>query len=236
MATGQTSGRTAQGIDAWVLRIDRAGNELSSWITGGPDTDRAFGIHPLPDGGCIIGGMSGTSYPEGYDSFIGRLDAEGKRVWWRQPRRAGFQVVHDIRPLAAGTLLAIGYGHVNRKQGIDGVAQRFTADGKFAVEENFGGPTYDRSNHGLILDDGSIAVIGYTQRPGATDEEHEWDMVVYRLDSAARLRSALRFGGAGVEFGRGIAGTLNDVWVAGHTSTGRNGSSILLVRLDYTPR
>jgi hypothetical protein len=234
IAVGQTSGRGAGGIDAWVLRVDPAGKELSSWFSGGPDTDRAFGIFPTADGGCVIGGMTGKEAPETFDSFITRLGPDGEPVWTYRVRRPGLQVVHDLKAYPDGSFLAIGYGYVDEKRHIDVSVLRLSATGQARYERSFGGPTYDRANHGLVLEDGSIAVVGYSQRPGSPDEEHGWDLVAYRLTPQGSPMSELRFGGTGFEFGRGIAGGIGDTWVVGHTSTGRSGSSIFLVRLDYS--
>jgi hypothetical protein len=234
IAVGQTSGRGAGGLDALVVRIDRDGNEISSWLSGGPSDDRAFGIQPLPDGGCLIGGMGGgvAGTDSTFDAFVTRLGPDGRRLWHHETRRPGFQVVHDLRGGGDGTYVAYGYGHVDDRQGIDGFALRMRDDGRVVRETTFGGTTYDRANHAEPFADGSAAVVGYSQRPGATDDEEHWDMVVYALDPAGEPVWSGRFGGAGVEFGRGIGGTMDDLWVVGHTTSGRPGSALLLVRLD----
>jgi hypothetical protein len=237
MAVGQTSGRGAGGIDALVVRVDRDGRELSSWTSGGAADDRAFGIQPLADGGCVIGGMGGGAGRDDrtYDAFVSRLGPDGRRVWHVEPKRPGFQVVHDAEPGDAdGEVVLYGYGHLDPRQGIDGLCMVLRPDGKVARETTFGGATYDRANHAQRFADGSSAVVGYTQRPGATDDEHLWDMVVYALAPGGEPVWSARFGGAGVEFGRGIAGTPEDLWVVGHTTTGRAGSAVMLVRLDLT--
>jgi hypothetical protein len=46
--------------------------------------------------------------------------------------------------------------------------------------------------------------------------------------------SSHRFGGEGFEFGRSVAGVDKDLWIVGHTSSGREGSSVFLVRMDFT--
>jgi hypothetical protein len=236
ITVGQTSPAGSQGVDGWVLRVDRAGRELSSWTMQEGQVDRAFGIHPLADGGCIVAGMTGdeSSRPESFDSFVARLDAGGKRLWFHRVKQPGLQVAHDIRAYPDGTLLVVGYGYVNQQRGIDAFALRLSPSGKIAWERHFGGSTYDRANHAQILADGSAVIVGYTQRPGAVDEESGWDLIGYRLDAAGVEMSSNRFGGDGFEFGRSVAGVLNDVWLVGHTSTGRAGSSVLVVRLDFT--
>jgi hypothetical protein len=235
IAVGQTSSAGARGIDAWVLRLDRRGRELGSWMVEESEVDRAFGIQPLPDGGCIIAGMTGKDLakPESFDAFLARLAPDGKRVWFRRDRRPGLQVYHDVRAYRDGTFLVVGYGYLNRKEGIDAIAARFSPAGAILWEKTFGGPTYDRANHAQILPDDTAVIVGYSQRPGAADEETGWDLLGYRLSPRGVEMSLNRFGGEGFEFGRGVAGDLHDVWMVGHTSTGRSGSSVLVIRLDF---
>src|SRR6185436_2829891 len=174
IAVGQTSGRGSGPVDGLVVRVDREGKELSTWLAGGPGADRAFGIQPLEDGGCLIAGMTGEDldHIESFDWFVTRLDPQGHRVWAVTERQPGLQVAHDIRTGRDGTFIVYGYGHVNTRQGIDGFAKRVRADGSIAGTARFGGETYDRANHAQAFDDGSSIVVGYTQRPGASDEEN----------------------------------------------------------------
>lgn len=240
IAAGQTDRGGANGIDAWVLRVDREGRELSSWTLGGSETDRAFNLQSTLDGGCVVVGMVGIR-PEA-DLLVARLGAGGELLWKRQPERPGFQVAYDVQRHPDGGYLVVGYGlPPGRPAGsgdLDAYALRLTDEGKTVFESTFGGPTYDRATHARVLEGGEAAVVGYTQRPGAVDEEHGWDLVFYLLDTAGELSTRLRFGGTGFEYGRSIAGEAGDLWLVGHSSSDRSegdqGSSVFLVRLDVT--
>lgn len=237
IAVGQTGSPGAVGIDGWVLRVNASGEQLSSWMTGDSPVDRAFGIHPMQDGGCLIAGMAGDDLEkiDSFDSFVARLGPDGKRLWTHRERRPGLQVAHDIRSSPDGSVLVVGYGFVNDKQGIDAFALRLSSAGETIFEKTFGGETYDRANHAQILADGSIVIVGYSQRPGAMDEEHGWDLVTYHLGRDGAPVSSHRFGGDGYEYGRSVAGEDKDLWLVGHTSSGRQGSSVLLIRMDFRP-
>jgi hypothetical protein len=232
MAVGQTDVGGTNGIQSWVLHIDRLGNQIASWNDGDANIDRAFTIQPLDDGGCLIGGMSGKKEPKSYDGFVMRLAADGHRVWNHPIAGDGLQVVHDIRRFADSSFFVVGYGYVNAAQYMDGFVLQIKEDGKEIFHRTFGGPTYDRVNHSQIFANGSSVVIGYTQRPGAKDEETGWDLVLYSLDAKGNPVWSARFGGEGYEFGRSVAGTADNLWAVGHTSTGRNGSSLFVIRLD----
>ena len=168
------------------------------------------------------------------DAFVARLGSDGRRIWTHRVVRPGFQVAHDIRPFPDGSLLVVGYGFVEERNNIDAFALRILESGRVIWEHTFGGKTYDRANHGLVFADGSSVIVGYSQRLGAADEETGWDLVIYRLDPEGIPVWSRRFGGEGYEFGRGIAGEARDIWVVGHTSSGRSGSSVLLIRTDLT--
>ncbi len=231
IAVGQTTGRGAGGIDGLVVRVDRNGNEIGSWTSGGPGLDRAFAIQPTGDGGCVIAGMSGARHEES-DAFVTRLGPDGQRVWNRTLERPGFGVAHDMHVAPNGELLIYGYAFVDSARGIDGFALRMNDRGEIVDESTFGGSTYDRANHAETFVDGSAVVVGYTQRPGATNEDDAWDLVIHALDTRGRPQWSGRFGGPGIEFGRSIAGSPEDLWIVGHTTTEREGSSVLLIRLD----
>ncbi len=69
-----------------------------------------------------------------------------------------------------------------------------------------------------------IVIVGYSQRPGAVDEENGWDLVIYHLSLEGAPISSHRFGGEGFEFGRSVAGEDKDLWIVG----------VLLVRMDFS--
>lgn len=230
IAVGQTTSRGAGGLDAWVLRTDREGHELSSWTWGTPGVDRAFAIHPMSDGGCVIAGMSGAS-AEACDAFATRSSDKGEPLWTRLVARPGFDVAHDIEPCANGDLLVYGYSFVDASRDCDAFVRRISAAGDVVFERTFGGPSLDRALHARVFDDGSSVLIGHS-RPQRSAVE-DWDLAVYALDSDGHPRWTARFGSPDVEFGRGIAGTADDLWIVGHTATfDEKRSNVYLIRLD----
>jgi hypothetical protein len=224
---------TALGMQAWVLRIDPEGAERSSWTWGGAGIDRAFGIEPAPGGGCVIAGLTGESR-EVASSFVTRLSPDGREQWAHREKKPGLQVGYDVTRAPDGNFVVAGYGFTSVANDRDGFVLRMDPRGRVVSRRTIGGPTYDRVDQALPFADASIAVLGYSQRPGARDDETHWDMVVHDVDARGEVTWTGRFGGSGVEFARGIAGTRDDLWVVGHTTSDRNGSAVYLVRLDLT--
>ena len=224
---------TALGMQAWVLRVDGTGRERSSWTWGGAGIDRAFGVEPAPGGGCVIAGLTGESR-EVAASFVTRLGPDGRALWTHREKKPGLQVGYDVTRAADGNFLVAGYGFTSVARDRDGIVVRFDPGGRVLERHVLGGPTYDRVDQALPFADGTVAVLGYSQRPGARDDETHWDIVVRHLDARGGERWVGRFGGSGVEFARGMAGTPEDLWLVGHTTSARTASAAYLVRLDLT--
>lgn len=233
MAFGQAMTAGADSMQAWVLKIDDAGRETATWTWGGGGIDRGLGGLPTPDGGALVAGLTGASR-EAAVGFVARLGPDGRERWVHRGSNPGFQIGYHVEPWGDGTWLVIGYGSGGPARDRDGQLLRFADDGRVLWRRTIGGATYDRLDHARVFADGSLVALGYTQRPGAANDEERWDLVVHALDPRGNRTWTGRFGGDGVEFARGLAGTADDLWLVGHTTTGRAESRVLLVRLDVT--
>lgn len=238
LAVGQTASTGAGGIDAYVVKAGLDGKEIATWTTGGKGLDRAFGIEPTPDGGCLVAGMTGE-VKEKSDAFVTRFAPDGRVAWTRLvAARPGFDVAHDVHPDPRGGYRVFGYTTLDTaaKKGVDGFAVRLSEAGEILSETTFGGGDHDRTLHGLPFANGSAIVVGHSQPTTAPDEDTGWDFVVRAIDAQGAVAWTGRFGGAGVEFGRGVAGSTGDVWIVGHTES-ENGarSAAYLVRLALPP-
>jgi hypothetical protein len=228
IATGQSS--RSGNVDAWVLHLDHAGREVSSSTWGGADVERAIGVEPMPDGGCVLVGRVGDGR-DLVDGFVTRLDREGKEVWTHALGGPGFQVAYHLRQHPDGSFVVTGYGWIDEARDHDAQVTKIDADGRVQFTTALGGSQYDRATQSVVLADGSMMTIGYTKRAGADDEDPAWAQVVYGLDAAGRATWTHRFAGEGVQSGRWIAGTADDLWLVGQT-TRDDRSRIFVTRLS----
>ena len=97
LIAGATTSFGAQGMDAYVLKVDRDGNELWSKTYGGPLDEMVGAVGQLPDGSYILGGnivdpndLIADPGAAGYGGFAGRsnlyllkVDADGNELWSR---------------------------------------------------------------------------------------------------------------------------------------------------------
>ncbi len=81
IVAGYTDSVGTGGQDAWVMRLDAAGDALWQMAYGGVDADRAEALLTLADGSYLVAGVT-ESFGAGHeDAWVLRLDDGGKIVW-----------------------------------------------------------------------------------------------------------------------------------------------------------
>ena len=97
LIAGVTTSFDAEGIDAYLLKVDQDGNELWSRSYGGPLDEFVGAVGPTKDGGFILGGnivdpndfiadpgAAGYGGSEGRSNlYLLKVDAGGNEVWSR---------------------------------------------------------------------------------------------------------------------------------------------------------
>ena len=97
LIAGTTTSFGAQGMDAYLLKVDRDGKELWSRTYGGPLDEMVGVVGQMPDGSYILGGnivdpndLIADPGAAGYGGFAGRsnlyllkVDGDGNELWSR---------------------------------------------------------------------------------------------------------------------------------------------------------
>ena len=77
---GITSSFGNGGYDAWLIKVDKEGNEIWNKTYGGKEEEYATCIDSISDGYIMVGTY--ISYEKGiYDAWIRKIDEEGKEMW-----------------------------------------------------------------------------------------------------------------------------------------------------------
>lgn len=102
--------------DAWLLKMDAAGDTVWTKVYGGNGEDFGFDVFPTHDGGYIIGGTHATS---GGDMWLLKTDAAGDTVWTKDYGGAGHEsclglvVASDSGYVMAGHTSSFGAGAID---------------------------------------------------------------------------------------------------------------------------
>ncbi len=77
IVAGQTSSFGKGMADAWVLKLDSAGNVVWEKTYGGTSPDYAYAVQHTADGGYVIAGRTESFGSGGMDAWIMKLDSNG---------------------------------------------------------------------------------------------------------------------------------------------------------------
>lgn len=141
LAVGSTTSAGAGGADAYVLRIDAAGNQVWAQNFGGAGQDRAQSVVELAEGGFLVGGYTDSSGAGLTDAFLLKLDADGNAVWedgWLTYGGEGGDRANAVVETAAGGFAFAGETSSSGAGGLDVYFGRTDAEGAligYAPEE-----------------------------------------------------------------------------------------------------
>ena len=101
LAACWTESFSAQGWDAWVLRLDTGGNVVWEKRFGRPRTDLMRSGRQTPDGGYILAGetdcdTADTACAGGRDIWVLRLDSAGGILWQKTYGGPGYEYVRSL--------------------------------------------------------------------------------------------------------------------------------------------
>ncbi len=84
IAAGPTRSFSAGAEDAWIVRLDPAGNIVWQRSYGGSDADVIRSIRTTPDGGFIASGTTRSFGAIETDAWVLRLDSNGTILWQKR--------------------------------------------------------------------------------------------------------------------------------------------------------
>lgn len=115
---GDTTLKSAGGMDFFVAKLDRDGRFLWAQLGGGGKVDRGYGVATDAAGNCYVTGhyestdaeFSGTKLPNRgeYDLFLAKYSAAGKLEWIQTAGGAGYDYGHAIGVDPKGDVVITG--------------------------------------------------------------------------------------------------------------------------------
>lgn len=103
-----------EGGNAWIVKLDKAGNTLWQKALGGTDFDYAFSVATTADGGYVMAGTASskngdvTGVHGGADAWIVKLDGGGNKLWQKALGGTGYDGANSILTTADGGYIIAG--------------------------------------------------------------------------------------------------------------------------------
>lgn len=104
---GGTASFGAGGLDAWVMQVSAAGDQIL-WqkAYGGANDDYAEAIVATADGGLLVAGWTESFGSGDRDLWLLKLDLSGNILWQKTYGGASFDSLSSIQPIPGGYIIS----------------------------------------------------------------------------------------------------------------------------------
>ncbi len=216
---------------------------------GGSGAEAIADMKATSDGGCIlVGSSTSTDLPTltnagGQDVYVVKLDASGALEWQKlfggslDDTAASVWLTSDGGYVVAGTSRSADIPGLTNHGLFDIYLIKLDAAGAVEWQGLYGGNDDDRAASIVQLTDNRYAVVGdsYSTNWAGINKGNN-DLLVMRVDSNGAAGWAVRFGGAGFDYGGGLRQdyTGNIIAVGSTRASASSDLNILAVKLTTT--
>lgn len=222
--------------NAWVARIDGAGNVLWAIVMGGDQADGASAAYATT-GGFVMTGYT-RSLGGGKDSWIFKLDQDGNPLWQKAygGSNADDTITMPLQTMGGGDFLVAGY---SRPSGtgtqMDAWVMKLDSAGGIIWQATYGAANVDKALSIRQIPAASATpdiVLSGSTYAGEANNEDGWVLRLASVDGSAIWQAA--YGGLRPEAFNDLEETADGgILVAGFTeSFGAGGKDIWVLKLD----
>lgn len=234
--------------DAYLRKLDPAGNVVWSRLLGSPAEAGGFAIAIDADDNVVVAGqtrslLTETSYGGGYDSFVAKFDSSGAELWTRQAQPFADDAALALAVDASGNVFVAGRTNgavadgLTHGGGSDAYLMKLDAGGALVWSKQFGGAGDDAATALAVDDAGNVFVAAesggravvrkYADDP--TSQSPIWEVDLGELGADGGLRG-LALGSKGAVY---VAGTTSSAALAGATAQAHSGGlDAFVARID----
>lgn len=166
IVAGSTKSFVDYDGDAWILKLNSAGDIEWQKVYGGSLTDSVSAIWPTGDGGYIVAG--GAESGAHYNSvWVANLDSQGNLIWQKIYDGNSVDFAVDLWPTADGGYIVAGNTKSFSDFDGDVWVLKLDASGDIQWQKTYGGPDWDVAEAIWPTADGGYVVAGLTASFGA---------------------------------------------------------------------
>ncbi|MDH7506473.1 MAG: PKD domain-containing protein [Candidatus Thermoplasmatota archaeon] len=227
---GYTSSSGAGSVDAWLIKLDAAGNTMWTKTLGGALTDGAYCVQHTVDDGFILAGWT-MSYGPGslLNAWLVKTDSQGNQQWNKAFGGTNSDIAYCVQQtnddgfILAGETNSFGAGLV------DMYLIKTDSSGNEQWSKTFGGTGRDYCYSVKQTLSGGYILAGYTLSYGAGGD----DVWVVKTDSMGNKVWDETFGGVYSDVGYCVQQTSEGGYiVVGHTlSYGSGVHDVWLIKI-----
>lgn len=224
--------------DAYLRKLDPAGNVVWSRLLGSPAEAGGFAVAVDGEDNVIVAGqtrslLTDVAYGGGYDSFVTKFDSSGAEVWTRQAQPFADDSALALAVDASGAVFVAGRTNapvaagLTQAGGSDAYLVKLDAEGTLAWSKQFGGAGDDAATALAVDDAGNVFVAAesggravvrkYADEPASQDPAWEVDLGAFGAEGGLR---GLALGAGGAVY---VSGSTTNAALAGATAQAHSG-------------
>jgi hypothetical protein len=232
--------------DAYVIKLDPAGNIVWQKLFGGSGTDRGSSIIPASDGGYLLAGLTdsdnsgdvGSNHGNYYDIWLLKLDDSGIPVWKKMLGGNGCEITYDDNIIQqtldggyilTGTTTSSGNGDVGSNNGYSDIwVVKLDVDGNIIWQNLLGGTNFDYGTAIQQTTYGEYIIAGksLSSNSGNVGQNNgDWDIWVVKVDDEGNYLWQDSLGGSAYEQSTAIHSTDDGGYIfSGYTKSNTSGN------------
>jgi len=214
--------------NAYIVKLDKHGNELSAYTVGGEKDDVATALTRTRGGEFVMVGYREIERAGDADFFLMKLDQSGKKIWAKTYGEAYEDTLEGVTATVDGGIVAIGKTRSYGSEQSDLTVMKYDAAGKLIWHKIYGFKYYDYGNAVATTRDGGFILAGGTNSLGRGNHS----MYVIALDRAGELIWSHVYGDERKDVAYGAA-RMSDgsIIVVGESNSFKRAKNFFMVKL-----
>ena len=210
---GSKSESYSMSKDFWIMCLSQSGEVVWDKSTARMYHDDATSISALIDGSVVVAGHGDFEGRGEYNIRVIKFRSNGKVEWKETLGGPRADFAKKIKFLRNGDLIVAGLTKSTADKSFNAYVAKLNPEGKVIWQNNYGGNGKDAASDFIIMDDGSLVIVGSTTNNNTIAN----DFWVFKLDSYGTKLWEKTFGNLGDDYATAIQEIDNGFVVCGYT-------------------
>lgn len=226
-------------VDAWIIKVDATGNLIWQKALGGTGFEEARSVKATPDGGCIVGGITGSDNGDitGFhgvpsnstDYWVVKLDNKGTIQWQKALGGSMSELGGYVQLTADGGYIVAGHSNSSdgdvsgNRNSFDAWIVKLDAGGAIVWQKTYGGTGNESVDYIENTPDGGYVFTGTSLFIADGDIKCNagiTDVLLMKINATGNLEWEKTLGGSQSEGGFFVKGLDDGSFiVAGYTDS-----------------